>query len=114
MNEIPNPIKERLNFLEVKVDNLIMGFEKCLGVSLDSESNMNAIPLKNKAITVSLISELEGIEDYEVALKTLNQLGNARGVEFKKGIQKQNKGEAPYEKSIICIFTDRNKAKHGS
>jgi len=32
------------------------------------------VPLKNKAITVSLLSEIDGIED-------LNQAGSARGVE---------------------------------
>jgi len=114
MNELTNSTREKINLLEAKFDRLEMAFERCLDVSLNNETGLSVVPLKNKVITISLLSEIESIEDYEIALETLNQAGNVRGVEFKKGVQKQNKGELPFEKSIICKFTDRNKEKHST
>jgi len=72
MNIIQNPTQERINALEAKVDNLLMAFERCLGVTLDSESTLSSIPLKTKAITFSLLEELDRIKHYDVALETLN------------------------------------------
>ena len=104
---------DKITLLEQRLEQLSIAFERYVGISLNPEaSTTNIVLLQNKAILLSLAREIEDIEDYDVALETLNQQGNEKGVEFKRGIQKQLKGESPYERSIICRFTDRNKEKH--
>ena len=89
-----------------------MASQRCTGVPLDADQGMNVTSLQNKIMTRSRLAEIEGIEDYDVVLEALNQAGNTRGIEFKKGIQKLNKGEPPSERSIICKFADYNREKH--
>ena len=104
--------KKRVDLLEEKINLVIEVFEKCLGVSLNSDgANMALTPLKEKSFSIELSTEIQELEDFDVILETLNQLGNERGVEFKIGTQKQHKGESPYQKSIICRLKDRNKGK---
>jgi len=110
-----HPKKDQLTILQEKYESLKTALERCLGITLDEGSPESlTIPLKEKSFPVHLSSEIGDITDFDVVLETLNQLGNERGVGFKKGVQKQHKGQPPYEKSIICRFKDRNKDKHHS
>jgi len=107
--------KKRIDILEEKISFISNALEKCLGVSLTSdEANMNLIPLKEKSFSIPLSNEIHELDDFDVILETLNQEGNEKGIGFKKGTQKQKKGESPFQKSIICRLKDRNKAKHPS
>ena len=38
MNELTNSTREKINLLEAKFDRLEMAFERCLGVSLNNET----------------------------------------------------------------------------
>jgi len=107
-----NSIEDQVSKLAEKCCLLQSALEKCLGITLDSDLPPGTIvPLREKSFPIHLTEDIQDIYDFDIALETLNQIGNERGVGFKKGTQKQNKGEAPYQKSIICKFQDRNKDK---
>ena len=86
MNELTSNAREEISLLGARFDRLEFEFERRLGISLNNETGMNIVPLKNKTITISLLSEIENSKDYYTALETLNQAGNAHGVEFQKEI----------------------------
>ena len=97
--------------IEAKVDRLVEALEKCLGIKLESDLSPSTQPLKDKCFHIPLADTLDEVNDFDVALETLNQKGNERGIAFKKGRQRQEKGAQPYEKYIICKMQDRNKEK---
>ena len=51
--------------------------------------NHNSSP--RKIISNSLIRGSEDISDFGIVFETLNQIGNERGIDFKKGTQKQSR-----------------------
>ena len=53
--------------------------------------------------------DVEDIENFGVALDTLNQLGSNKEYSFKIGAQMQKKSGYVTERKIICKFKDRNK-----
>jgi len=104
--------QQRWVTLEKKVSFLVDAFSKCFGIDIEDDFS-NLIPeLKNRSFLVNLAPLLEDIDNFDVILDTLNQAGSLRGYSFKKGTQKQKKGEPAYEKTIVCKFKDRNKDKH--
>ena len=102
--------------LENNVEFLVNAFKTYLRISPEDELPLsdNLMKMTEEQIySISLAPELEEIEDFDVALETLNQQGNSRGCCFKKGTQKNKKGENPTSKTIVCKYKDRNKEKHG-
>ena len=104
--------KDRLTTLEEKVDLIVQTLERCLGLALNDDQSGELVQLKEKSFPIHLSEHIQNVESFQVALETLNQYGNSRGVSFKIGCQRQLKGQPPYEKSIICKYKNRNKEKN--
>jgi len=67
-------IDKKIIAIEPKLDRFVDIFEKYLGISIEKyiQGNSN-FSLKNKCFPISLADTLEGIEDFEVALETLQE-----------------------------------------
>ena len=105
-------IDKKIIAIEPKLDRFVDIFEKCLGISIEKDIQGNSnFSLKDKCFPICLADTLEGIEDFEVVLETLNRNENDRGVSFKKGRIRADKNGVS-EKYIVCKFKDRNKDNH--
>ena len=97
--------------LENKVTFLMETLANCFGVSIEEELvGIKASSLTDTSSPILLSSYLNDIEDFDVTLYVPNQVGSERGYFFKKGTQKQHKGQSTYEeKTILCKLKDGNK-----
>src|SRR5688572_14096027 len=93
-------INERLTSIETQISKLARVIKDSLKLH-ERQAKEDVVDY-----IYDVIPDIEDLDDYEIILETMNQVGNAAGFSFKKGQSYQKT-----TKTIIRKFYDRNKDK---